>query len=262
LDNYSKLSPHEQGRVFGHDVLPTAAAFVVVPELLPEAASLNLASKGLLLVKEENEVTRISATFESAKNSIQNISERIATLNNKMEKLIHGETVSEANIKHLAGAGGDWKKINERVSKSVVQQYHPCACVGAVGEMLTNGAIDQRTLMEAMSGNWGREILERWAERGKHAAGTIDGLARELGTEWKTARHKEAHRPVELEKLLRQNRPFGAELKTHEAMAHTVVVDGINEAGNICIRDPLKGTEYEMLRNTFIKIWSGVVFKN
>ena len=116
--------------------------------------------------------------------------------------------------------------------------------------------------MEAMSGNWGREILERWAERGKHAAGTIDGLARELGTEWKTARHKEAHRPVELEKLLRQNRPFGAELKTHEAMAHTVVVDGINEAGNICIRDPLKGTEYEMLRNTFIKIWSGVVFKN
>jgi ABC-type bacteriocin/lantibiotic exporter with double-glycine peptidase domain len=40
-----------------------------------------------------------------------------------------------------------------------------------------------------------------------------------------------------------------------------VVVDGLDGAGNVTIRDPQDGTRYEMTRDDFLQHWTGrVVF--
>jgi hypothetical protein len=39
---------------------------------------------------------------------------------------------------------------------------------------------------------------------------------------------------------------------------HVVVVDGINQAGNVMIRDPWEGTKYEMPFKYFVnEVWTG-----
>ena len=37
---------------------------------------------------------------------------------------------------------------------------------------------------------------------------------------------------------------------------HSVVVDGLDELGNIKIRDPAEGTRYEMTRKDFLDYWT------
>ena len=46
-------------------------------------------------------------------------------------------------------------------------------------------------------------------------------------------------------------------------LGHTVVVDGLDELGNLIIRDPAEGTKYEMIRDDFLRYWSGLsVFRD
>lgn len=39
-------------------------------------------------------------------------------------------------------------------------------------------------------------------------------------------------------------------------VGHMVVVDGVDEVGNVIIRDPQNATRYEMTREDFIKAWT------
>lgn len=236
----------------------------MAPELIPEgavAASVgNICAATSTLIKDEAILAKATATFEGAREKIETISEKLAAMSKRMEELSSrakpAETITSEEHLHLAGAGGDWRKIGERASDRVVQQIHPKACVAAVGEMLTNGAIKQQELIDAMSGNWGKEILERWAAKGKFPENDIDWLATEIG--WKTARVPNKNWKEGLEILLNDSRSWGAELRAPGG-AHAVVVDGIGESGHLLVRDPLKATEYEMTVKDFLPIWSGVI---
>lgn len=45
-------------------------------------------------------------------------------------------------------------------------------------------------------------------------------------------------------------------------MAHAVIVDGVDNTGNICIRDPFHATKYETTREEFLHYWNErAVFK-
>lgn len=44
-------------------------------------------------------------------------------------------------------------------------------------------------------------------------------------------------------------------------VAHMIIVDGLDGAGNVLIRDPLAGTKYAMSSADFIKYWSGMVLR-
>lgn len=39
-------------------------------------------------------------------------------------------------------------------------------------------------------------------------------------------------------------------------MGHMVVVDGLDKAGNLIIRDPQHRTKYEITKEAFLKYWS------
>jgi hypothetical protein len=91
-------------------------------------------------------------------------------------------------------------------------------------------------------------------------------LAGALGPPWKGTGVPEN----ELDKLLGQG-PWAAEFRELQPTvqykrleaAHTVVVDGLDEQGNIMIRDPADGKRYEMTRKDFVKHWTlHSVFRN
>jgi hypothetical protein len=95
LDHFNHLSAQEKGYVFGHDVAPTVIGTVLAPELVPEGALVAGAEKIMAvagtLIKEEAAAAKIAGVLEHATEKIFAISEKMATLNKKMEDLLHKE---------------------------------------------------------------------------------------------------------------------------------------------------------------------------
>lgn len=163
-----------------------------------------------------------------------------------------GKTVPERSVNTIkeavedllkAGKGGDWPVINERPSPEVVRQTESLSCVSACGEMITNGEFKQSELIEQLG----------------TPCDTRD-LASALGPPWQG----EGLAEDQLDKLLFRG-PWVAELRELRPKilyrrlepGHTVVVDGLDELGNLMIRDPADGTRYEMTRENFLRHWSG-----
>lgn len=146
-----------------------------------------------------------------------------------------------------SGRGGDWPVLNERPSPDVVLQTDKLSCVSAVGEMLTNGSLKQAELIEKLT-----------------APCDLRDLAGALGPPWKGHAVTEAS----IDALLRRS-PFAAGLRELPGenyqridLAHAVVVDGLDAAGNVMIRDPADGVRYEMTREQFLLHWNlQAVFK-
>jgi hypothetical protein len=156
--------------------------------------------------------------------------------------------------RRLTGAGGDWHVLNERPSIYAVQQADKMSCVAACGEMLSDGAVDQTTLIEKVG-----------------APAQPERLAKVLGPEWKAecVYPTQANHVIE---SLPSRGSWAAELRSVPALSvsyrcthtgHLVVVDGLDRDGNIMIRDPWEGTRYEMTRQDFMNAWTGrAVFRN
>jgi hypothetical protein len=142
----------------------------------------------------------------------------------------------------LAGKGGEWPVLNERPSQEVVRQIRGKSCVSACGEMISDGRLRQADLIEAL---------------GMPADTRL--LAKHLGPGWR-GRYLD---DVKVPEKLFQNGPFVADLREHTKPghrindAHAVVVDGLDSAGNVMVRDPQDGTRYEMTRSNFDKYWTG-----
>lgn len=146
------------------------------------------------------------------------------------------------------GKGGDWPVLNERPAPNVVRQSEPYSCACACGEMLSEGKLTEAQLMAKMM------------EPGYDGADMLS-LADHLGPQWNKGRLTQGS----LNGLLTRS-PFAAELRDlapttgpyrRAGLGHTVVVDGVDEAGNIRVRDPQHGTRYEMIRSDFEKVWTG-----
>ena len=89
------------------------------------------------------------------------------------------------------------------------------------------------------------------------APSNAQSLARALGKGWRGGYVG----PENLNILLKSGQPFAAEFKeVGERLAHMVVVDGVNSAGQVLIRDPWGvGTTYRMTMDAFLKAWNGIV---
>lgn len=57
---------------------------------------------------------------------------------------------------------------------------------------------------------------------------------------------------------LNKNGPFITSMKSYESNSHMVVVDGLDRAGKVIIRDPYRGTRYLMEWTEFVKHWEGL----
>ncbi len=156
------------------------------------------------------------------------------------KELAESELSEIRKILQRAGKGGDWPVLNESAAADCVLQFRGDACVAAVGEMLSDGRLNQVELFEKV-----RTIPEL--------------LAKELGPEWRCSFVADSESA--LNELLRRGKSWGVELKDEfrrqVSMGHMVVVDGLDEAGNVMIRDSQHATRYEMTREDFIKHWTG-----
>src|SRR5690606_7553171 len=136
-----------------------------------------------------------------------------------------------------AGAGGGWAVIDE-VPGGVVGQTTPDSCGPACGEMLT-GTPQKQIIEKTGTPTHAQKLGEAIGGRGGYVG------------------------PEQLGKLLKQG-PFAAVLyETGSPLHHFVVVDGLDDAGRILVRDPWNGgSTYKMQQSEFLRVWNGqAVFK-
>lgn len=120
---------------------------------------------------------------------------------------------ASATIASQVGAGGNWARIAEQEGGAIAQKTGT-SCVSACGEMLTGKS--QSQLIKAIG-----------------APSNAQSLARALGKGWRGGYVG----PENLNILLKSGQPFAAEFKeVGERLAHMVVVDGVNSAGQVLIR--------------------------
>lgn len=146
------------------------------------------------------------------------------------------------------GAGGNWKRIDEKFDSSIVRQTSGISCVSSVGEMLLKGrgiSLSQR------------EILDIIGE-----PATTQDLARVLNEFDVPIRKRQWHGIViaetDLEKLL-EGQKFAVILHEPFVMGHAVLVDGKTKDGLIKIKDPFDKTAYKMTFKDFLNHWAGEV---
>ncbi len=112
--------------------------------------------------------------------------------------------------------------------------------------MLSDGKLDQHYLANEFAKYWPLEM------RADHRHSDIKWLAKVLATEWRAG----AVSTKDLDVLLKHG-TFGVEFREPGRIGHAVVVDGLGDDGNIRIRDPWRGTRYEMTRGDFLDAWKG-----
>ena len=146
------------------------------------------------------------------------------------------------------GAGGNWKRIDEKFDASIIKQTSGLSCVSAVGEML----LTSRGIYLSQA-----RILDIIGE-----PATAEGLARVLNRFDISAEGKAWHGTAidenELKKLLKSGE-FAAILREPLMMGHAILVGGAAKNGLIKIEDPFDQTSYKMTAEEFSNHWAGEV---
>ena len=139
----------------------------------------------------------------------------------------------------LAGVGGRWDTIDERLG-GAVGQLDRTSCASACGEMVSGR--QQRELVDAI---------------GSPASAT--SLSEELGDGW-SARLTPNDDPRWIAGLSATG-PWIADLKDGPGgdLSHMVVVDGVDDDNRVMIRDPWNGgSTYKMTTDEFNRVWTGI----
>jgi filamentous hemagglutinin len=151
----------------------------------------------------------------------------------------------------LSGAGGNWPTINEAADPSVIRQLTPNACGNACGEMLlrsrgvsgvsqSNIAAVKRLVLS--DGKGLADAMNKLHPGGQWRGGTIDVFTDPRGAF----------------NALNKSGPFLTSMKSYGTNLHMVVVDGLDNAGRVIIRDPWgNGSRYVMSWDDFTKHWMG-----
>jgi ABC-type bacteriocin/lantibiotic exporter with double-glycine peptidase domain len=148
------------------------------------------------------------------------------------------------------GAGGNWKRIDEKFDAGIIKQTSGLSCVSAVGEML----LRQRGITLSQ-----QEIVGIIGEPA-HISLLAEVLNKfdisEDGREW----YGITVRTDSLKTLLKEKN-WAAVLREPQTMGHTVLIDG-TENRLIKIKDPFDQTAYLMTIEDFLENWNGeVIFR-
>lgn len=146
-----------------------------------------------------------------------------------------------------AGAGGNWKRFNEKFNPSIPLQKG-LSCVAAVGEML----LKERGIVVPY-----QQILDIIREKASvydlaKVLNTLDN--NEDGKEWIASYLP----PDKLDYLLRQ-KTFGVILQEPIFLGHAVFIKEVNQNGIVLVYDSEDQTEYQMTKKDFNDNWGGGV---
>lgn len=152
-----------------------------------------------------------------------------------------------------AGAGGSWRTIGETLDPSVVRQQDSLSCGAACGVMALRDrgvTADQGAVAAAAGGVpvfvWGLA----------HALKTLDITGTGV---WHggTMQIAGASRQAIVTTLNRTGSWIAFMQERRQPIGHTVMVDGLDAAGHVRIRDPWDGTRYTMTMRSFLYYWTG-----
>ena len=164
-----------------------------------------------------------------------------------------GDRARDAGRALKAGAGGgNWPKSNVRHvgDDIVIRQADNASCGQACGAMvLRDRGVDVRpTDIGSGLSSFGVDVPNNLASQITKAA---------PNTKWATGHASDLEGAFKV--LNRENGgSWIAELRERGSkVGHAVVVDGLDAAGNVKIRDPWDQTTYTMTRSDFIQNWTG-----
>jgi ABC-type bacteriocin/lantibiotic exporter with double-glycine peptidase domain len=144
-----------------------------------------------------------------------------------------------------AGAGGNWKKFDEKFDSIITKQTTGISCVSAVGEML----LKMRGI--SISQEFIRDIIGEPSD--------VVSLARCLNKFDVSAGLEKWHGiyalPNEVELVL-SKKYLAVILQEPLSLGHAVVV-GKTENDVVYIVDPFDQTSYRMMRDDFENVWGG-----
>lgn len=150
-----------------------------------------------------------------------------------------------------SGAGGYWKRIDEKFNAEIVKQSSAASCVSAVGEMLAQ-RFGIKTTQEKIF-----KRLGDWSNSRE--------LARFLNSLDKSKKWLGGHPDYVLEYtefLLKKRAPFGAIFRENNPKGHAVLIEGLDGKGLVIVKDPFDQTEYKMEVADVFEVLSEVIFKN
>lgn len=150
-----------------------------------------------------------------------------------------------------SGAGGNWRRFDEKFDASIVKQTTGISCLSALGEMLLKGrrlSISQEVI---------RDIIGEPSD--------VDKLSRALNQfdksddafVWRGI----ATSNESLENLLRHHKNWGVILREGypTRIGHAVFINGKTRHNLIKIKDPFDQTSYKMTMEDFLNHWGGEV---
>lgn len=150
------------------------------------------------------------------------------------------------------GAGGNWPRQNERVDVSVVRQVDALHCGPACAEMLLRKRgilhVDQQAIGSVCGVPvWPTSLAQTMQQLASASGQWTGGWA--VGT---------GLTPQAVFEILCATGAWAAMLWTPgERIGHMVVVDGLEQTGAVCVRDPWPpGTTYTMSRRDFLDYWT------
>lgn len=153
-----------------------------------------------------------------------------------------------------AGAGGRWPVIGETPDPNVVRQQDTLSCGPACGEMVLRDRsvnIAQSAIAVAAGG------VPVTPDSLADALDTLDTNTTRL---WQGGAIQIPGAPGNaLVRALNQTGSWIAFMKElANPISHTVVVDGLDAAGQVSVRDPWEGTRYTMTMPDFLEYWTGI----
>jgi hypothetical protein len=150
-----------------------------------------------------------------------------------------------------AGAGGNWKRLDEKFDKTVVKQINDFSCVAAVGEMLAEH-YDLNIKQEEILGAIG-ELSNAFAlaiylnkvdkSNGKWLGGNFPPMIEFI------------------EGITGSIKVWAVILREGNTLGHAVLIDGSDEHGLVKIKDPFDQTSYKMTVKDLFEVLSEFVVK-
>jgi filamentous hemagglutinin len=154
---------------------------------------------------------------------------------------------------HAGERGGAWPAIDPRPDAAVVPQRDLLSCGAACGAMLLGDRGLRVAQEEVAAGAGGVPIHPGALER---ALNRLEG-----GSHWAggLVRLRDGPQEEVVRRLCEQGSWCAVLWEPRARLGHAVVVDGVDAAGKVSIRDPWgAGSRYQMSRRDFMQHWTGL----
>ncbi len=230
----------------GGNAIGEGAAVALEPELKAKLNAIygqdvSTAQQALLLIRT---ISAVSLAGTGGKVGGKLTGAAAEAISKKLDEILK-DSIEKTLIKNnggkevLAGAGGNWNALDEVTSPDVVTQSTPTACGAACGVMLLKD----------------RGVLASQIDLGTELT-SMNSLAQKLNSVdsgW-------VGNAVDSSSFNALNKTGSWSAMMWDSgskVGHWVVVNGVDDAGRVIVKDPFQGTQYRMEVEKFKEVWNG-----